>query len=73
VKVTVPVGIAAPFVVSVMVAVKVTLWPKTLGLTEETTAVAVESAAMAAVGAKATIPAANKAPATTGQHPRVST
>jgi len=38
-KVTVPVGVPAPGAEAVMVAVKVTDWPKTEGFTEEMTAV----------------------------------
>src|SRR5215469_16458521 len=38
---TVPVGVPAPGVVTLMAAVKVTDWPKTEGLTEEVTAVLV--------------------------------
>ena len=40
-KVTVPVGVPVPGAVGVTVAVKVTDWPKTEGLTEETPAVVV--------------------------------
>ena len=40
-KVTVPVGVPVPGAVAVTVAVKVTDWPKTEGLTEEATAVVV--------------------------------
>src|SRR5215472_1937901 len=38
---TVPVGVPAPGALTLMVAVKVTDWPKTEGLTEEVTAVLV--------------------------------
>ena len=40
-KVTVPVGVPVPGAVGVTVAVKVTDWPKTEGLTEEITTVVV--------------------------------
>src|SRR2546427_11628411 len=40
-KTTVPVGVPVPGAVAVTVAVKVTDWPNTEGLTEEVTAVAV--------------------------------
>src|ERR1700731_903690 len=42
-KVTVPVGVPAPGGFAVTVAVKVTLWPATDGLTEELRAVVVAS------------------------------
>src|SRR3981081_292810 len=42
-KVTVPVGVPAPGGLAVTVAVKVTLWPATEGLTEELSAVVVAS------------------------------
>src|SRR5438034_485632 len=42
-KFAVPVGVPAPGAVTLTVAVKVTLWPKTDGLAEVTTVVVVES------------------------------
>ena len=42
-KVTVPVGVPEPGGLAVTVAVKVTLWPATEGLTEELSAVVVAS------------------------------
>ena len=43
-KVTVPVGVPAPGALAVTVAVNVTDWPKTDGLTDETNALVVEAA-----------------------------
>ena len=40
-KVTVPVGVPVPGAVAVIVAVKMTDWPKTEGLADEVTAVVV--------------------------------
>ena len=50
-KVTVPVGVPAPGGLAVTVAVKVTLWPETEGLTEELSAVVVASWLMVWVSA----------------------
>jgi hypothetical protein len=52
---TVPVGV--PEGIPSTCAVKVTDWPKTLGLAEETSVVAVVVSAKAAVGAKTPVPA----------------